>query len=160
VGRALVVMGVVLLCLVGAQAAAASGWVSDQPDIPMAPQGELDGISCPSASSDCVAVGGTQTASGADVPLAESWSDGQWSTQTIAPPASTDSDPNSHCQSTGRHRHCAKAPLAVAVELAKLFSHSHLAFGTRVTVKISRSGYVAKTYIFAISARRINPTVS
>jgi hypothetical protein len=66
--------------------------------------------------------------------------------------------PKIRCHTT-KHRRCAKPPATVNVSLAKPFRHSHLAFGARVTVKITRPGYTGKVYIFTI-AHSIKPSVT
>lgn len=81
----LVTIAVAAAVLTVASDAIASGWSASQMPVPVAPQGELGGISCLSASS-CEAVGATSD-HGPDVPLAESWDGTAWSVQDIPAPA-------------------------------------------------------------------------
>jgi hypothetical protein len=44
------------------------------------------------------------------------------------------------------------------VNLARPFKHRHLAYGTRITVRITRSGYIGKAYVFKMG-RSVQPKI-
>ncbi len=70
---------------------AAPTWSLSQPPNPSAPNGMLNGISCPSSTS-CVAVGGYDNASGQQRTLTQARNGSTWSTQPSANPSGSRSN--------------------------------------------------------------------
>ena len=74
-------LAVTLVALATAPVAVAAGWVQQRVPVPQAPNGELFGMSCTSATA-CTAVGDFHNSSGVDVPLAERWNGSSWARQS------------------------------------------------------------------------------